>query len=490
LPGGQMRLILALILVLVTIMIVTGSEGSQKVVHASEVLANLSADKPAEYDNCVITGPLDLSQGEVNEDVHFNNTIFQDSVQFNSTRFNSRVYFISSKFNNSANFDASQFNSTAVFEGSNFNSDISFVRSRFNGDAYFGSTFNSIVNFKDSKFNSIARFWGSVFNNTADFDDSEFNSTADFVATWFKSTPSFIGSKFNGLANFEDSKFNKSADFSKANFNNDATFMDSNFYGTADFKGSNFNSSTEYWYSNFYGYADFSESNFNSDVSFTGSKFDRGVSFAGSKFKSKALFYVAVFKGTIDLTSTEYDTGKLYITWDENYQLVYDPLAYQLLIEDLKKQGFMPDADICYYQFRVAQFLHHFSLNPYGDPFIDIADLGAWVFYGYGKKPIYPLIWSLFVVLLFGLFWRWVGLGTNEWPPVARSMNENLWSKALIFSVTVFLSGTKLFVDPPDMPSLQGRSESMMKKAFTVERVLGGFFSILFFLAIGATVVR
>jgi len=58
------------------------------------------------------------------------------------------------------------------------------------------------------------------------------------------------------------------------------------------------------------------------------------------------------------------------------------------------------------------------------------------------------------------------------------------------FSITVFLSGTRLFIDPPEIPKIKGRSRSMIKKAFVLERILGALFSILFFLAISGTVIR
>jgi hypothetical protein len=61
---------------------------------------------------------------------------------------------------------------------------------------------------------------------------------------------------------------------------------------------------------------------------------------------------------------------------------------------------------------------------------------------------------------------------------------------ALIFSATLFLSGTGLFVDPPQMPQMRRLSLSQAKAAYIADRVLGAFFSILFFLAISGTVVR
>lgn len=58
------------------------------------------------------------------------------------------------------------------------------------------------------------------------------------------------------------------------------------------------------------------------------------------------------------------------------------------------------------------------------------------------------------------------------------------------YSVTVFLSGTRIFIDPPPLPRIEGRSRSWMKKAFILERVLGALFSVLFFIAIIGTIVR
>jgi len=60
----------------------------------------------------------------------------------------------------------------------------------------------------------------------------------------------------------------------------------------------------------------------------------------------------------------------------------------------------------------------------------------------------------------------------------------------LAFSATVFLSGTRLFIDPPPLPKIEGRSRSLIKKAFILERVLGALFSVLFFIAISGTIAR
>jgi hypothetical protein len=139
-------------------------------------------------------------------------------------------------------------------------------------------------------------------------------------------------------------------------------------------------------------------------------------------------------------------------------------------------------------------------------------DAGLEIFYGYGKKPLYPLGWSIGTVFLFGIVWRIGGLkahkneprrgmiekyGLDEGgKPKNRSLGKDWRSElkiladVMIFSITIFLSGTRLFIDPPNLPEMSGWTNFQTKMIFTAERVLGAFFSILFFLAIGATIVR
>jgi hypothetical protein len=113
-----------------------------------------------------------------------------------------------------------------------------------------------------------------------------------------------------------------------------------------------------------------------------------------------------------------------------------------------------------------------------------IINFGAWIFYGFGKKPIYPFYWSVFIIGFFGLFWRTAGI-----------------SAPLRFSARAFLSGTKLFIDPPKIPKyhitpkwlsylIRRLGPPFLEDILIVERVLGAFFSILLFLAIGSTIVR
>ena len=127
------------------------------------------------------------------------------------------------------------------------------------------------------------------------------------------------------------------------------------------------------------------------------------------------------------------------------------------------------------------------------EPLMYLFDGGAWVFYGYGKRPLYPLLWSIIIVALYSGIWISIGSKSSkgeidEYSSIKR-WPRNL-SDALIFSATVFLSGTKLFVDPPAIPEISGVSRSFIRKAFTIERLLGALFSVLFFLAVTGMIIK
>jgi hypothetical protein len=116
-------------------------------------------------------------------------------------------------------------------------------------------------------------------------------------------------------------------------------------------------------------------------------------------------------------------------------------------------------------------------------------------FYGYGTKPLNAFFWSLAIVLAFSLFWWALGLGgprdrTRESLKEGDEWLDGDLFDILGFSATVFLSGTRLLIDPPALPMIDGRSRSLIKKAFILERVLGALFSVMFFIAISGTIVR
>jgi hypothetical protein len=125
----------------------------------------------------------------------------------------------------------------------------------------------------------------------------------------------------------------------------------------------------------------------------------------------------------------------------------------------------------------------------------------AWTFFGFGKKPEYTIIWSFFFIALFSVFWSYKNLqkcsrssrvgALERWkiPFSMRCLKRicSILAISLKFSITVFLAGTRLFIEVPLLP--KGISSTWAKRMFWAERALGAIFSLLLFLAISNTVL-
>jgi hypothetical protein len=163
-------------------------------------------------------------------------------------------------------------------------------------------------------------------------------------------------------------------------------------------------------------------------------------------------------------------------------------------MKNFKDLGYFEDYDSCYYAYRNAQRSQR-SWTPLEEAFSKATEYPMQWFYGYGTKPLNAFFWSLGIVFAFSLFWWALGLGgpkdkTREHLEKGAEWLDGDLFDLLGFSATVFLSGTRLLIDPPALPRIEGRSRSMIKKAFILERVLGALFSVLFFIAISGTIVR
>ena len=246
------------------------------------------------------------------------------------------------------------------------------------------------------------------------------------------------------------------------------------FNDYAGFIGSDFKEyNTYFWYSRF-----------NGDVDFIGSIFDKNTDFNNVEFKGNAIFDECIFNGDarfegaifnkhLPLTKTQFN--KFYIRWFNIKEgIVYDDTAYMSLLQNFKNLGYFEDYDNCYYQYRVEHrnrpwpgiSLFEVCMRKFGDVFLRY-------FYGYGKKPLYPLGWSFFSIIFFALIWKATGLNAP-----------------FRFSFRAFLSGTKLFIDPPKISKQTKSSKPMFDNILVVERALGAIFSVLFFLAVSGTVIR
>src|SRR5690606_34012347 len=128
------------------------------------------------------------------------------------------------------------------------------------------------------------------------------------------------------------------------------------------------------------------------------------------------------------------------------------------------------------------------------DILLSIYFLLAWLLYGFGTKPELTLMWSAFLIIFFGILWHHALQKNTQDLNNEYSWNE-YWNKqnkrseietkitmfieSFLFSAAVFLSGTKFFIDPPRIPASYDESGKWVNKIYSIERFLGGIFSLL-----------
>ena len=137
---------------------------------------------------------------------------------------------------------------------------------------------------------------------------------------------------------------------------------------------------------------------------------------------------------------------------------------YEKLRGDYQRSGLSDDANDCYYE---IQTIRGSMIDDLSYVFLDRCQRYS---YGYGMKPLYPLSWSILLIVLFGiLYWR-----SGEKNPI-------------YFSYNVFLSGTgKLLIDPP---KLSEDSRNSIRLLYNIERTLGLLFFSLFLITITKAVL-
>lgn len=294
----------------------------------------------------------------------------------------------------------------------------------------------------------------------------------------------FFGLTIDSPALFDHTIFQNSVSFNYTNFNGYVDFRSSTFNGDAYFESSAFNGTVLFEYASF-----------DKDASFNDVVFKGNTSFNSSQFKGDALFKNTTFQNKLSLTDARYN--RLFIRWDKiQGEFVYDDAAYMSLMKNFKNLGYFEDYDSCYVQYRKEHRAQPWpGVSDWKEFIMKMIDYPLEWFYGYGKEPFNAFFISLGIVIVFAFYWWAVGLGRTRDKTKEGLKEGEVWldddaTDILGFSVTVFLSGTKFFIDPPALPMIEGHSMSWIKKAFILERVLGALFSVLFFIAISGTIVR
>jgi hypothetical protein len=174
-------------------------------------------------------------------------------------------------------------------------------------------------------------------------------------------------------------------------------------------------------------------------------------------------------------------------------------------MKNFKDLGYFEDYDSSYFQYRREHRGRPWEIP--GEPFLKTVDFISEWSYGYGVRPMNPLLSSIILIIFFGLFWRSKGIGrtveNNNGHDSADDSLHNRGNIALkwierilyklspfIFSFILFISAGKFLVDPPELPEPMKKPKSWTKRMFDIEKFLGGVFLALLFISLSSTMIR
>jgi len=399
-----------------------------------------------DYDGVIVMGDLDLSGldlltrhvertgDEIGEGLTEDLKLVVSLISIKDSEIRGEVNLSNAKFQNGVSFSKTNFTKNADFGEAKFGGDAYFGEAKFGGDAYFGEAkFGGDANFGYARFSGGASFLGTKFSGgDADFEGAVFSGgDADF---W--------GAEFSGGdAYFGDAQFSGGdAYFGEAVFSGG----DANF-GYARFSGGDAD----------FGYARFS----GGDAYFEGAEFSGDkADFGETKFSGgDANFIMATFGGTVDFKRAKFSKSFIIEWRDIKDSHEYDPILYSTLIKNYKDLSWFEDVDDCYYRYRKKR-------RTGKPPRAKISDIVAQVGHGYWVKPMYPIKWSIFFILFFGLFFLYIGDdGITKYSTQGIYENSNMSSTTVkidlieshvllldyfLFSMETFTSGLTSFLAP------------------------------------------
>lgn len=449
---GYIRLFSALILLaLMTITAVDASKEQLRTIPAEDILSKIKLGLPVEYDHVTIIGDLNLGNlslptehvsrtaAEANLGLSENVTIVSSSIRLNDSIILGRAELSNSIFQKSVSFEGTKFQGSADFRGTQFDDSVNFKSAQFSG----------FVDFRDAKFRGPFDSEGARFNESVNFAGSEFSGEMPLPGGFgLNETADFLESGFSEFSNFIRSKFNEATSFAESQFSGIFDFIQSGYYET---------------------------------IGLVGSQLVAFIGFIGPMYHETANFIESQLIEFIDLIGPKYHETTVFL----ESQLI--EFAYFVISKYHETASFIKPQLSGF-----ASFIE-FELD-------ETAQFASWVFYKPGIMLKYLSAASAIVIIVFTFFWRAIGIkapekfadksisaeGRHDIRSSIRSSIKNeipMLLEALSFSMTVFLSGTKIFIDKPNTPDMPGRVK-YLAAGFALERIIGAVIVILIFVAI------
>lgn len=410
----------------------SAAEGVCRIVSAAEIAGKIRSGEPAIYENVFVSGDINLTRigKPVFSPIKIVNSTINGSLNIDDVEFRGPLNLSGTVFSGNVAARGASFESDVSFAGAHLLRDAAFPLARFGGVANFvGANFHGPLSMSYAQFTKVGSFEGAAFWNHADFSNAQFTDdtsferahflrSAGFEFARFYQLVSFWRSVFHGEVSFANSEFSGTANFINVSFDENAIFMGARFSHDVTFSMAQFSRPAVFGLAAFQGFSDFSSAYFKSVAFFGLAKLEDNTRFVNTRFggdlvlTSSRIYSMqlenASFSESSKIYLNEADFTRMLARWSLiRDHLVYDSAAYLALVKNYKNLEWRDDANDCYYRYRrISQ-----SSEPWGlEKLIDII---SWLSCGYGVRPSYTIFWSMFMILLFGIFY-WIGNGIRE----------------------------------------------------------------------------
>lgn len=410
----------------------------------------ITVDKEASFVDAIFGAEAVFNNGHINVAAHFGGTRFRGLANFNEFQVTGSVYFglpegPSATFEGRVDFRDARLGAS-TFIGVEFGDDVDFGRAIIGGDCYFvpddkgtavrfakGAYFTSAqitgnAFFTSAQFQGPASFDATRIGGQAHFTDAQFADEASFGFSHITGMVLFVGAQFQGPVTFlravlegdclfnpteagpapDDEpvpvRFAQGVNFGSVQITGDAHFHSAVFEGPASFDSCLFGGLAAFRQAQFGNEASFASFHVTGKVYFLQARFGGHVTFRSAQFARDVEFQEVHVGNGADLRDMVYQ--RLDIAQNGGWRALlerlepYDRQPYTHLESMLRQAGVDRAADDVYYARRDREFKIRLRRRTLRDLAWVSGDFLYRLTAGYGVKPLFFVLWTLFFLVV------------------------------------------------------------------------------------------
>jgi len=378
-----------------------------------------------------ITSAHHSSKNNIDHSIDIRGCIFEDKFILSGSWFEKPLTIASTRFIQHVDISKSVFMKALVFYNAHFQSSTFWGDSLFFGSAaYARSAFHGTADFYNNVYKEGVNFSNAIFDKGFNLGHCSFDSKLIFYPCL-----NFSGVLSLGAALFPNASFNGIANFTNARFH-DRTVFDGAEIAYICFRGAQFSIINLSWEQICGGKLLFGDVNLNIDE--------------------------------LPSSLTTFAAEKIFHDCRIDYSIVEKQRQYDILKRLFEKQGDYVSADGCFYEWKQTERRQTpLGLNPF-NWIKKVFHYMNWLICGYGVLPIRALLFSIIIIVLFGLGYSLDDIMINH----LEDVNE----VTMILMVNLKYSLLS-FMNFASEIHLTSRVDSTLS---VIERLLGGFTLLLF----------